>query len=259
MNPNHLPAALDHRLNAYALAARAAGVALLACSPADSATVCKKVDVSLVKTDTFSLNPENLQIAPFNLVETYNDLSSLSACCWGDRGFIIPNSIGAAELLGAGDLPADVAFGAKIGPEGRFGKGRSYGLLFTFGYDWGGTYRHHQGNFQLKKTNYIGFKFSVSGEHHYGWVRLSVTFDQGGDGKVGTMHISSFGYETTPNTAVHAGQCSSQPVLRSPASSEQKARRNSVRNARTARPPASLGELAAGSSGMRVWRRTARD
>jgi hypothetical protein len=206
--PRELPEHLRQRLNGYALAAGAAGVAVLACSvPADAAPVCKTVHVSSVATDTYAFNPADQRVAPFNMAVTYNNVSSLTFGWW-NRAFFIPNSAGAMTLLAAKDLPADVRSGESIGPGGHFGKGQSYGLLFTYGPLFGGTLGHHKGNLQFGPANYIGFKFSRSGETLYGWVRLRVSFGGTGDGRYGTMHIHSYGYETTPNKAIRAGQCS---------------------------------------------------
>ncbi|HXM21636.1 MAG TPA: PEP-CTERM sorting domain-containing protein [Terriglobales bacterium] len=274
--PCELPEHLHRRLNSYALAASAAGVAVLACSvPAYAAPVCKTLHVSLVNTDTYALNPAHQQVPPFNIAETWKDVSSLTTTFW-NRGFFIPNWPGAMALLGAKNLPADVPSGASIGPGGRFGKGQSYGLLFTYGPGGGGTLHHHKGNLQLQQINYIGFEFPLAGENHYGWVRLRVTFKLGGDGAIGTMHIHSYGHETTPNTAIHAGQCSVPEQASEPsAKPAHSASRKPIMTRKLKVPdeivsieqpkpaaftaptpePATLGLLAIGSHGLSIWRR----
>jgi hypothetical protein len=266
--PRELPEQLHHRLNSYALAAGAAGVAILACSvPVDAAPVCTKLHIDLVGTDTYALNPAHQRVPPFNVVETYNNVSSLPGAFW-NRGFFIPNWAGAMPLLGAKNLPADVRFGASIGPGGNFAKGPSYGMLFTYGPPGHGTLHHHKGNLHFGQLNYIGFKFGVAGQSHYGWVRLKVTFKPRTDGKMGIMHLDAYGYETTQDTAIHAGQCSEPEQARGPdtqpvhsagrklvIAGKAKGPDNLSSLAASAPQPATLGLLALGSRGLAIWRR----
>jgi hypothetical protein len=266
--PSKLSEPLHRHLNGYALAASAAGVTLLACSlPAGAVPVCKNFAVTLTGTDTYSFNPARQQFAPFNIAQTFDNISSLTFAFW-NRGFLTPNSARAMELLGANGFPVALASGASIGPGGHFGKAKSYGMLFSYGPLNGGTKKRHQGNFQFGQINYFGFRFSISGEDHYGWVRLKVTFGPGFDGTATYIHIRGSGYETTPNTAIHAGQCSSESSLSAlPISDEHEIRsvKSEVQQngsiASTASPIsrisrfASLGLLALGACGLRLWRR----
>ncbi len=250
-NPSELPARVRQHLNSYALAASAAGVAALACSvPANCAPICKNVFVKLVGTDTYALNPGGQLVAPFNLAETNKEVSSQSMTLW-IRGFLTPNSAGAKALLSKG-YPAALAAGATIGPGGDFGNGKSYGMLFTYGPANGGTYRHHLGNLRLGQFNYLGFKFSLSGENHYGWVRLEVRVTPGE-----TMQIWKYGYETTANTAIKAGQCSSEASRHVRPGSKERAGSVSPSgpSATPAPQPATVGMLALGSQGLSLWRR----
>jgi hypothetical protein len=266
--PAKLPESLHRHLTSYALAASAAGVTLIACSiPAGAVPVCKNLSVTLAGTDTYSLNPASQQFAPFNIAQTFVNVSSLTSDFW-NRGFLTPNSARAVELLGAKGLPAALASGASIGPGGHFGKGKSYGMLFSFGPLNGGRKKDHQGNFQFGQTNYFGFRFSIFGEDHYGWVRLKVTFGHGFDGTATLIHIRGYGYETTPNAAIRAGRCSSELASTAlPISKDSDIRnvrsetRQDVSIAPAARPisrtlqSASLGLLALGVCGLRLWRR----
>ena len=195
-------------LDGYALSASAAGVAVLACSlPADCQPICKTIHTDLVATDTYSLNPAHQKFAPFNVAETWKDVSSLSSTFW-NRGFFTPNTSRARVMTDVKGYPATVPAGGSIGPGKQFGRGKMYGLLFTYGPANGGKKHDHKGNLQLLQDNYLGFKFPVGGQDHYGWLRLKVTFSYGGDGAVGTLHLKNYGYESTPNTPIYAGQCS---------------------------------------------------
>ena len=268
MKPSRLPEPLHRQLNSYALAASAAGVTLLACSvPAGAVPVCKTLAITLAGNDTYSFNPARQRFAPFNIAQTFENVDSLTTNYW-NRGFLTPNSAKAADLLGANGFPAALASGASIGPGGHFGKGKSYGMLFSFGPLNSGTIKRHQGNFQFGQVNYFGFKFSISGEDHYGWVRLKVTFGSGFDGIATFIHIRGYGYETTPNTAIRAGECSSQPSL-SAISNQPKipsgethqisSTTSAARPVSPSSPFASLGLLALGACGLRFWRRKEND
>jgi hypothetical protein len=254
-----LSESLNQRLNGYALAAGAAGVALMACSvPSEAAPVCKNISFMFSGTNTYALNPVHQRVAPFNIVQTYAEVSSLTSTRF-NRGFFTPNFPGADVMLAANGLPADLASGANIGPGGRFGEGQSYGLLFTYG-PRAGTQYNHLGNLKFGKTNYFGYKFLISGKTHYGWVRITAQTVY--YGYVESEIISS-GYESAPDTAIAAGSCASVspstgavPVPQNGTGS----RSNADVSASAATPkagtprPTSLGMLALGAQGIPLWR-----
>ncbi|HEV3306195.1 MAG TPA: hypothetical protein VGZ91_07125 [Candidatus Sulfotelmatobacter sp.] len=248
--------ALSRRLNAYALAAGAAGVAVLACStPAEAAPVCKTVGAQLTRTSTFPLYLIDPAIPAFNIAQGTNatfrsgTLTGIGTIFWWNRGFFTPNTAGANVLLDNNRLPADVAAGAEIGPGGNFGKGTSYGLLFTYGkgqlsFTGGGTKLRHEGNLNLTQNNYIGLQFTEAGAVHYGWARLAITFQDGGsDVKHAVTNILGFGYESTPNAAIDAGSCGAGEQVST-----------DTPDPSSASGGASLGTLALGSAGIANWK-----
>jgi hypothetical protein len=265
-----LPEALNQRLNAYALCAGAAGVAVLACAmPAEGASICKKLSVQLAGNSSFALYLPGNAPAPFNIAQSTNSTfrsgstTGRGTFMWWNRGFFTPNSGGAKVLLAKGE-PADVAFGAEIGPGGEFGRGASYGLLFTYGKGHfsmrgGGTLLKHRGNLSLVQDSYIGFKFLKSGEAHYGWVRLAVSLE-GTKRKHSVTHVLGYGYEVTPNTAIAAGGCtaSASGSGRSDGTLHDPPMHNSIpaKSAPNKRSQsAALGMLALGSDGLVLWRK----
>ena len=226
---------LQRRMSAYALSATAAGVAVMACSVvAEAAPVCTPSSVVINPNQSFPLNPSAQQISPFQLAATFNNVSSLTSGFW-NRGFLTPNVSGADALLNAKNgFPAALASGASIGPGGKFGPGRSYGLLFTYGRLGGGNKTHHNGNFDFSNDNLFGFKFAISGQTHYGWVRLAVTFVPGLDGTATAIDVLEYAYESNPNTAILAGSCT---IAEAPSAT------------------GSLGALALGAEGLNLWRK----
>jgi hypothetical protein len=245
-----LAEALDRRLNAYALSAAAAGVAVLGCTmPAEGAPVCTKISVELVSNRSFALYLPGDAPAPFNIAQSTNSTfrsfstTGRGTFMWWNRGFFTPNSGGAKVLLAKGK-PADVALGAEIGPGGDFGRGASYGLLFTYGKGHvsmrgGGTLLKHRGNLSLVQESYVGFEFSKAGEVHYGWARLAVSF-RGTKRKHSVTHVLGYGYESVANTAIAAGSCSEQAETGNASSDSQEG---------------SLGELALGSEAVASWKK----
>jgi hypothetical protein len=249
--PTVLSDSLHRQLSGYALAAGAAGVAALACAPqAEAAPICKNLSIQILGNNTLPFNPAGEKFPPFQIAQTTfgTFTSAYSRESQWDRGFFTPNSLGANLLLGKSNFPANVASGASIGPSGNFGKGGSYGLLFTYGVGSPGQRRHgtllkHQGNLNLQGTNYIGFQFSHAGRSHYGWARLQVTLQPARVGKTSVIHFLGWGYEATPNTAIAAGSCST------PQSNAGTQDASSIDS-----PGASLGILALGSEGLSKWR-----
>jgi hypothetical protein len=209
---------LSNKLNAYALSAGAAGVAVLACAmPADGTVICKTTSAELAQTTSVPLSPTGRGVAPFNIAQSTNSTfrsfttTGVGTWMWWNRGFFTPNSVGANVLLSNG-IPADVASGAEIGPGSQFGKGSSYGLLFTYGRGrysahGGGTKQTHKGNLSLVQDSFVGFQFSQAKQVHYGWARLSVSFVGGPNRTHTIIHVLGFGYEDAANTAIAAGSC----------------------------------------------------
>jgi hypothetical protein len=107
-----------------------------------------------------------------------------------------------------------------------------------------GTYSQF-GNWLDVKNRYLGFEFVIKGKVHYGWARLSVKNNDGGNIE-GTL--TGFAYETIPNKPIIAGKTES-------------AEEGSIDEANPAilneptLQPGSLGLLAMGSPALSVWRR----
>ena len=264
------------RVSGYCLAASAAGVAVIACSsPVEAAPVCTTTTISFLDTMSYALNPASQKVAPFNVVQTYNNVSSHSHSV-ELRGFFTPNTPSANTVLNANGFPADLPAGAVIGPNAHFGKGNSYGEFFQFQYFQGVT-----GPFASGQPGYAGFEFSQAGQTHYGWIRMRVVQKQR---YYPFLLVSEYGYESAANTALAAGNCgtsassneSSSPSESILATKENRAItptlgalalgsqypplwRTPLRHPRprttTLAIPTSLGVLALGSEGVRLWRK----
>lgn len=99
--------------------------------------------------------------------------------------------------------------------------------------DGGGSYFSSQaGQWLNAKDRYLGIKFKIGGEVHYGWARISAN--------PGTATLTGYAYETTPNRPILAGATEDSPV--SPV--------EGVGRRRGKRRFATLGGLARGADGM---------
>jgi hypothetical protein len=267
-SPVPLPESLNRRLASYAMAAAAAGVATLACAgPAEGEPVCKNISIQLSDTTTFTLNPGKQIAGAFNVAQT--TFSSFPSSgyyyFWWNRGFFTPNSAGANVLVDDTGMVADAAAGALIGPGGKFGKGQSYGMMFTYGngtFDFRahGTLKKHRGNLNLRDVNYIGFEFLLAGKIHYGWTRLQVTFVRRQYYQTKAhVHILGYGYETAPNTAIAAGSCGAESaentIGNGPIHANGDSTVGETGTGSVAPKKSTLGMLAAGSAGLPLWRR----
>jgi len=85
-------------------------------------------------------------------------------------------------------------------------------------------------------TRYLGVVFSIDGQPHFGWARLTVTHPK--DSCATTAVLTGYAYESVSGEAIKAGQTSDASSV----STEQS-------------PVATLGSLALGSSGNAIWRR----
>jgi hypothetical protein len=105
--------------------------------------------------------------------------------------------VGGGSSYAAALLP-----GAQIGPSANF---VSYGRMAR-GF-WYGTNRrtfqwHCYGPWKDVKKHYLGLKFMINGEIHYGWARLSETCHKGLNSAV----LTGYAYETIPDQSLEAGQ-----------------------------------------------------
>lgn len=228
-NRLRLSSIFTRRVAAYAMAAGAAGVGVAA-----MATESAQGPIVFTPAHIFmgGLGPTNLNIdlnhdgiPDFHLMMTntrYNNIFSAEA-----RGSLWENPE-PGNSARARALPK----GALIGGSGMFGAGR-YRLA------WGDSVNHsgHDGYYtggpwaNSSPDSYLGVRFLMNGETHYGWMRMTVVAYPY---EVYAI-ITGYAYNTVPNQPLRAGE----GALPSKAA---KAR------------PASLGVLALGAAGLPLWR-----
>jgi hypothetical protein len=197
-----LPGSLHKRLNAYAVAASAAGVGVLALTmPAEAKVVHGRIDFALCGNESYPFNPAGQSITPLFRFWGGFSYTSVNSFSWVRAGFSGEVS-GASALLASNGFVASLKRGAPVGPSRPFGQGNVYGLLFTYSHAQGS--QNHQGNFKFNQIGYLGFRFPISGKKHYGWVRIHIHLRHGLCSAV--EHLLDYGYETIPNKPIAAGK-----------------------------------------------------
>ena len=245
MNPSRRPAravsplsaALQYHLNAYALGATAAGVALLATTQqADAEIVFTPANGRIANEERLNLDLNHDGVVDFQLL---NDLH-LSTTPFGDDLSIKPlagNAVWGGKsnrvYYFAAALPAGIAINSQAPFQARQ-LNLAFASLTAFTYVSGGPWKS-------ARNRFLGLKFLINGEVHFGWARLTVLANKHKEEVVATL--TGYAYETQANTPIIAGQTSgtfSGAVLTAPAPSGR---------------TALLGLLALGSPGLTAWRR----
>jgi hypothetical protein len=224
---SQLPSSLDRKLNAYALAATAAGVGMLALTP--------PVEGKIIYT------PKNVQISPGTTyqIDLNND---------GITDVTISNSVRSSDALYA--APAAGNFLSDFGSdEGNYVLALKKGTRIAGRHKVGGPAIMAQFNCSGYWCNvtkrYMGVRLQINGKPHYGWARFNVSV-----ANQITATLTGYAYETIPNKPIIAGK------TKGPYDMSLEGPDPAVTNPIPDIPqPASLGALAMGTPGLSIWRR----
>ena len=236
---------IDHRGKAYALAATAAGVSLLALAQTAEAEVVvtkKNIPIPVGHPVSLDLNKDGNADFEFELSTTTRNayLSVLPLT----GGKAVGNPAYQFEFPYASAL----VHGAKIGPSAHFSsnKGRICIERTAAAYANTSLYypREIYGKWGYNPVNrYLGVRFSIKGATHYGWIRITVTTEPAQKRLSAT--ITAYAYETVPRKVISAGSSTSAATVG--------AENNLQQRAIPAHP--SLGMLASGADGLSLWRK----
>ena len=234
---------LNRHVGLYCAAAAVAGVSVLALAlPAESEVIVTKKTIPIPPTfgslGAVPLSLNNNGINDFSLsLYSYDGYSiRRSLRMWPLEGGAVVARASSRDILSSA-LP--LARGAKIGPSAQFSnvnfanieesqEGRKFSGL------WGVT----------SKNRYLGVRFLINGETHYGWIRLTVNTDKNG---LLAATITGYAYETVANKPILAG------IAGTSAANEPTAEIQTPRNILHKNGP-SLGMLASGSEALPIWR-----
>lgn len=233
-------AALEKRLNAYIVAAGASAVAALGAAPSASAEIVytpAHVTVSEGGSYSIDLNGDGVSDFTLNFVRYASHGSDLALVLDVPGNGVRPALPGTLSVPAAGDLRV----GALIGREQAY-KTTTSG--FYGGVLMGAGYAYHSSTFQFgpwvnATHRYLGVKFMIGGEVHFGWVRLNVN---GLQFLGGQAVITGYAYETEPDQVIRAGEESGAPG-KSASSHDLQAEQQPT-----------LGLLALGVDGLDAWR-----
>jgi len=193
-----LNAKLEKRLFAYAAAGSAAGVGMLALAqPAEGRVIYTKAHQQIASGTTLHLDLNQDGVTDFNLRNTYfatgtpgtvvGTLSVFPAGqgnrIWGHTAF----KQGYASALYAG---------IRVGPKGRFLAGA--GIMADTALR-ASSCRGPWGNVS---NRYLGFKFVIKGQAHFGWARLNVTCSHGTLSPL----LTGYAYETIADRQILTGK-----------------------------------------------------
>jgi hypothetical protein len=193
---------LEKRLLSYAAAATAAGVAALACPPQAQAKV--------VFTDTWiPITPASAKVT----LDLNNDgiadfqISNIGGSCVPSYALCVTMKVqpqnGSNAIWGTHASASALGSGVRLGSPGKFQPGHEFmGQDYFVTSKYGKTNYRSAGPWGQTTRGFLGLKFIIQGQVHYGWARLSVSATTRG------MYaaISGYAYETEPNKPIRTGQ-----------------------------------------------------
>ncbi len=245
---------LDRQMKLYAAAALAAGVGMMALvQPAEGEVVVTKKTIPIpvsqyggtqylvpVSLNNNGINDFSFSLYSFAYHSAFRELRIFPL----EGGAVVAK----VETKGETPLALELGRGAKIGPSAVFSSDNNTeieGSHADFGYRSGKSYysKTFAGNWgNNAKNSYLGVKFLINGETHYGWIRLTVTT---APKAAMSATITAYAYETVANKVIKAGTATSAA-----STAESKS------EVRSSKPgEASLGMLALGAEGLPIWRR----
>lgn len=220
---------LENRLLTYASAASAAGVGLLAAAlPAQGKVVYTPSNIPIVGGQGLTqldLNKDGIPDFGFSnySYQTHgNGQAFLKAVPDQSANQIL--GVTSRGKLAAAALPR----GYRVGPKGAFQSDPKG--LYLDKVEFGSSGGSYYGPWHSVETAYLGLKFVVNGQVHYGWARIKFA----APGFFETASIAGYAYETVANRGLVTG------VRKGPAK-----RRGT---------PVNLGLLARGAAGLAVRR-----
>ena len=241
--PSALSASLQRRLNTYAIAAGTAGVSMLAVAqPSEAEVVYTPANQTVGRRGSYKLDLNNDGITDYILGERAEHYSNESF-----QVLSIRNANGnrvncpSSFCISGNSYAAALTLGTKIGYTGHLGwLGRDAPMADAILVDNGSVF--YSDGWVNVTNRYLGLRFQVNGETHFGWARLTVSFKGGPPAQRSwEAHLTGYAFETVPGKPIQAGQT--------------KGTKEDDGQASSTNIPLQLGALALGSNGIALWRR----
>jgi hypothetical protein len=181
--PSNLNARLDKSLLTYVATAGAAGVSLLAMTqPANAKVVYTPYDGSVIQLDHGRLDLNHDGIPDFGFIDS-------------GIGTEFFYNVAPFKLNKMMNQAAPLAAGVSVGPGASFAGGIKEMAFFCV---CSGLFSS-QGPWANQPDEYMGFEFTIKGQHHFGWARFSVTSYFTG------VILTGYAYETVPLKPIVTG------------------------------------------------------
>jgi hypothetical protein len=228
--------AIDGQLKAYSTAAIAAGVSALALAqPAEGKVIVTQANLEIPKFQSVSIDLNNDGTNDFTFAISGGDYDHSFYGTFAVRP-LTGGKVVAGVRGSQGAYASVLAEGAVVGPSAKFSSsaGRGEALIErTTGTASATVTNRPYGPWVNITAQYLGVRFLINGETHYGWVQLSTDTTKGL-----SATITAYAYETVANEKVTI-EPSGDDVDAAAATSN--------------RGPA-LGMLALGADGLKMWR-----
>jgi hypothetical protein len=236
------PSTLHQHLHMYALGATAAGVSMLALAQPGEAEIIYTPTQVYIGQSEYDLDLTGDGTIDFKLQVWSSSI--------GSGAGIFQNLLRVGHpQAGNGVYPPALRAGASIGPNAGFSSGDYWIVLANgtrFYSNWPKRRFSCNGSWKDKSGRYLGLRFMINGETHYGWARLTTTCRRG----VINATLTGYAYETIPNQGLEAGKKKGKLEDESLTTPDAPTPRSvPVPTAAT------LGMLAKGAQALSVWRR----
>lgn len=164
-----------------------------------------------------------------------------SACCFYTRSLNVTGAfVGSSQnaVIGISHDANALTAGQAIGPRQGF---LAAPLQMAAAFNDSNSFFYVFGPFANQTNRFLGLEFTLKGQKHYGWARLSVKAGFNGSTAVVVATLTGYAYETAAGKAIAAGQTTGSTTMVNPAGLPPQ--------------PAALGVLALGAHGLSLWRR----
>jgi hypothetical protein len=240
---------LNQNLASYMTAAGAAGVAMLALTHTAAAKVIYTPTYVQLGGNYFpDINHDGVYDFAFR---PYGFCISerVGSLCGGSINLNL-SSYSKGKFMGAANgFASALHAGDKIGPPGQFSARQIIAMNFYQFFsgtvnppNWFGPFANGG---KGVRDRYIGLKFNIGPEAHYGWMRISVNIPNAEKNGYSAI-VTGYAYETEPNKGIVAGATSG---------TDEKSALNPVPLAPHSAASMTLGMLARGADGLAFWRR----
>lgn len=230
----------QQQLTAYALAATAAGVSILALTGRSEGEIVYKQTHRVISNGVnFNLDLTGDGTVDLTIENKHHHHCTSDSFCSSTQ-FLNVKMAGANQVVYNVYGAVAMKPGMQIGPKNVW-RGATQNMavmLGSFGTSGIG------GSWVNVKDRFMGVKFEIKGQTHFGWVRLNVQVQVP---QIITATLTGYAYETTANQPITAGQ------TKGPDNTTVKGPTDSL--AAPSREPMTLGMLALGARGLTIWRR----